>query len=234
VRSEGNARAVFAPAKDRPSEASSLLGDSTRPTYGKAERIVLDRETRIATLSGSASLWQDASSLFADDITLNDAERTAVAVGKVRLVLARPPPAGSKPAAKEEPAVVTARRLLYRESESSAVFEDGVTATRGAWRATAERGVAFFGKDRKLDRVELSGSVNFADRATGRSGTADRAVDYPREGKTILYGNPARVADAEGNRVAGSTLTISSRGKNVEVAAPEGGRTETIHKTKAN
>ena len=233
LRAEGNARAVFVPEKDRPAQASTLLGDPSRPTYGKADRIVLDRETRLAALSGGASLWQDSSSIFGDDITLNDAERTAVAVGKVRAVLARPP-APAATGAKEEPAVVTARRLLYRESESSAVFEDGVTITRGTWRATGDRGVAWFGKDRKLERVELSGGVTLADRATGRTGTGDRAIDYPREGRTVLSGSPARVSDAEGNRVAGSTLTITGRGKNVEVTAPEGGRTETIHKTKAD
>jgi lipopolysaccharide export system protein LptA len=233
LRSEGKARAVFVPEKDRPAQASTLLGDPTRPTFGKADRIVLDKETRLAALSGGASLWQDSSSVFADDITLNDAERTAVAVGKVRAVLVRPP-APAKPGAREEPAVVTARRLLYRESESNAVFEDGVTVTRGTWRATGDRGVAYFGKDRKLERVELSGSITLADRATGRTGTGDRAIDYPGEGRTVLSGSPARVSDAEGNRVAGSTLTITGRGKNVEVTAPEGGRTETIHKTKAD
>jgi lipopolysaccharide export system protein LptA len=233
LRAEGKARAVFVSDKDRPAQASTLLGDSSRPTYGKADRIVLDRETRLAALSGGASLWQDSSSIFADDITLNDAERTAVAVGKVRAVLARPP-APATPGSREEPAVVTARRLLYRENESSAVFEDGVTVTRGTWRATGDRGVAFFEKDRKLERVELAGGVTLADRATGRTGTGDRAIDYPRAGRTVLSGSPARVSDAEGNRVAGSTLTITGRGKNVEVTAPEGGRTETIHKTKAD
>jgi lipopolysaccharide export system protein LptA len=233
LRAEGSARAVFVPDRDRPAQASTLLGDPSRPTYGKADRIVLDRETRLAALSGRASLWQDSSSIFADDITLNDAEKTAVAVGRVRAVLVRPP-APATPGAREEPAVVLARRLLYRESESSAVFEDSVTVTRGTWRATGDRGVAYFGKDRKLERVELSGAVTLADRATGRTGTGDRAIDYPREGRTVLSGSPARVSDAEGNRVAGSTLTITGRGKNVEVTAPEGGRTETIHKTKAD
>ena len=41
----------------------------------------------LATLSGSASLWQDTSSLFADDITLSDAEKTVTAVQNVRAVL---------------------------------------------------------------------------------------------------------------------------------------------------
>lgn len=234
LRAEGNARAVFVPSKDHPADGAALLGDPTKPTYGKAERIVLDRETHLASLSGTASLWQDSSSVFADDITLNDVEKSAAAVGKVRAVLTRAPALGAKGSVREEPTVVTARRLLYRESESSAVFEDGVTVTRGAWRASGDRGVAFFTKDRKLERIELSGGVALADRTTGRTGAADRAVDYPNEGRTVLNGSPARVSDAEGNRVAGSTLTITGRGKNVEVTAPEGGRTETIHKTKSN
>jgi len=232
LRAEGSARAVFVPAKDRPATGAAFLGDPSRPTYGKAEKIVLDQGTRLASLSGAASLWQDSSSLFADDITLNDAEKSAAAVGKVRVVLTRAGAAAGS--AREEPTVVTARRLLYRESEASAIFEDAVTVTRGVWRATGDRGIAFFAKDRKLERVELSGGVALADRATGRTGAADRAVDYPNEGRTVLNGSPARVSDAEGNRVAGSTLTITGRGKNVLVTAPEGGRTETIHKTKSN
>jgi lipopolysaccharide transport protein LptA len=239
LRAEGRARAVFVPAKDRPSEAASLLGDPSRPTYGKADRIVLDRATNVATLSGGASLWQESSSLFGDDITLNDAEKSAVAVGKVRAVLSRAATAGGERAATKQekdegPAIITARRLIYRESESTAVFEDDVAVTRGSWRATAARGVAHFGKDRKLDRVELVGAVVLEDRANGRRANAERVEDFPREGRTVLHGSPARVVDAEGNQVAGSTLTITGRGKNVEVTAPEGGRTETIHKTKAD
>ena len=241
LRAEGNARAVFVPEKDRPAESTSLLGDPTRPTYGKAERIVLDRETRLASLSGGASLWQESSSVFGDDITLNDVEKSAVAVGKVRAVLSRavtgsrasPTPARTA-GSTDGPAVITSRRLIYRESEASAVFEDGVTIVRGTWQATGSRGVARFGKDKKLERVELAGGVVLDDRATGRHATADTAEDFPKEGRTVLHGNPARVTDAEGNRVAGSTLTITGRGKNVEVTAPEGGRTETIHKTKAD
>jgi lipopolysaccharide export system protein LptA len=237
LRAEGHARAVFVPEKDRPGDAAALLGDPNRPTYGKADRIVLDRETHLASLSGGASLWQESSSVFGDDITLNDAEKSAVAVGKVRAVLSRVAVAGGAAPPKEKddgPAIITARRLIYRESESSAVFEDSVAATRGSWRATGARGVAFFGKDRKLDHVELTGGVTLDDRAAGRRATADRAEDFPKEGKTVLHGNPAQVTDAEGNRVAGSTLTITGRGKNVEVTATEGGRTETVHKTKAD
>ena len=151
VTAEGGARAVFVPEKGRPAGATPL-GDPDLPTYGKASRIVLDDTTHLATLSGGASLWQGDGSLAADDITLNDAERTLVGVGNVRAVLPPPAPSASAPHAatadksaaptpkkteksveghaKEETSVVTARKLVYREADSSATFE-GESSLRG-------------------------------------------------------------------------------------------------------
>lgn len=232
VTAEGGARAVFAPEKGKP-VAATPLGDPQRPTYGKASRIVLDDASHLATLSGAASLWQDASSLSAEDITLNDTERTLVASGSVRAVMPPPASPSAEASAKAETSVVTARRLIYREAACSAAFDGGVILTRGPWRAEASAGTAFLDEQRKLERVELTGDVAFHDAATGRSGSADRAVDYPPEGRTILEGKPARVNDAAGgNRVAGATLTITQRGRRVEVTAPEGGKTEILHKTR--
>jgi hypothetical protein len=46
-----------------------------------------------------------------------------------------------------------------------------------------------------------------------------------------LEGSPAWVLDGQGSRVSGAVLTITERGRRVEVTAPEGGKTETIHRT---
>jgi LPS export ABC transporter protein LptC len=228
VRAAGNARALFTPGKDRP-KAPTLVGDSSRPTYGKADRIALDDASRVATLSGRASLWQDQSSLFGDDITLNDRERTLVAVGSVRAVLVPEPAEGHSDRAAS---VMTARRLTYREGASEAVFEGGVKLVRGGMRASSEKATAWLGKDRKVEKVDLSGDVALADQAAGRSGRADHAVDWPAQEKTVLEGAPAWVVDREGNRVAGAVLTIAGRGRSVEITAPAGGKTETVHRTK--
>jgi lipopolysaccharide export system protein LptA len=124
------------------------------------------------------------------------------------------------PAAEGTPGTATAR------------FDGDVTVTSGPWHASSEKAIAWIGKDRKLDRVELTGAVSFQDSKEGRSGKADHAIDWPRDGKTVLEGKPAVVVDKDGNRVAGATLTITNRGGSVEITAPEGGRTETIHKTR--
>jgi LPS export ABC transporter protein LptC len=231
VRGEGRARAVLG-ADPQKKRTVTFVGDPNRPSYAKADRIVLDDGSHLATLSGAASLWQDDSSLFAEDITLSDADRTVNAVQGVRAVLA--PERGPKTA---EPAasIVSASRLLYRDTDRSGRFEGGVTVTRGAgWRATGGESTAWLGKDRGVDCMEISGDVDLADRAAGRTARAQKAVDYPKQGKTILWGTPARVTDASGNQVAGAILTIFDRGRSVEITAPEGGKTETIHRTEKN
>lgn len=230
VRGQGKARAVFAPDPGKPERTMTLVGNPKRPTYAKADRIVLDDANHLATLSGGATVWQDNSSLFADDMTLADVEKTLTAVNNVRAVLT---PAGDQAAKPGDRAasVIAAKHLLYRESDRTARFEGGVTMTRGGLRTTGGESTAWLAKNQDVDCVEMSGQVNLVDRTAGRTGRAEKALDYPKQGKTILWGNPARLTDAGGNQVAGAILTILDRGRSVEVTAPEGGKTETIHRT---
>jgi lipopolysaccharide export system protein LptA len=236
VAGEGRARAVFAPDERRKSPTVTFVGDSKKPTYGKADTIVLDDARKLATLTGSASLWQENSSLFADEIRLSDTDKTVNADGSVRALLVPVRDKTGKTADSGKPgekdsAVITAQRLLYRDSDRSARFGGGVVMTRGGARTSGADSTAWLNADGAVESVEVSGGVRLTDRATGRSGEADKTLDYPRQGKTILWGSPARVTDAGGDRVAGAILTIVDRGGSVEITAPEGGKTETIHRT---
>jgi lipopolysaccharide export system protein LptA len=233
VRGRGRARAVFTPDAQKKVSMTGFIGDPKKPTFGKADLIVLEDAKRMGTLSGSATLWQDDSSLFADDISMSDDDRSLRATGSVRTVMA---PAPAKAAGEEaRPAsVITSKRLLYRDSDRSARFEGGVAITRGGWRASGGESTAWLDEDGQVESVEISGDVKMSDRSTGRSGTADKALDSPKAGKTILWGSPARVTDSGGNQVAGAVLTIADRGRSVEVTAPEGGKTETIHRSENN
>ena len=232
VRGRGRARAVFTPDAQKKVRMTGFVGDPKKPTFGKADLIVLEDAKRMGTLSGSATLWQDDSSLFADDISMSDEERTVRATGGVRTVMA---PAAAKAGEEARPAsIITSKRLLYRDSDRSARFEGGVALTRGGWRASGGESTAWLDKDGGVESVEISGEVRMSDRSSGRTGTADKALDSPKAGKTVLWGSPARVTDASGNQVAGAVLTIADRGRRVEVTAPEGGKTETIHRTEKN
>ena len=146
IRAEGGGvRAVLAPAKGERANAT-LVGDPSKPTFGKAERMVFDQSARTATLSGGAALWQGASSLFGRDITLNDSERSVVATGQARAVLA--PDAAAKRPEQRAPTVLLASRLIYREGPKSGdappsgeISLDGdVSALQGARRANASAG----------------------------------------------------------------------------------------------
>jgi lipopolysaccharide export system protein LptA len=237
IRAEGRARAVFSPDPQRREPTVTFVGDPKRPSYAKADRISVDDASHLVALSGAASLWQDTSSLFADDITLSDAEKSVTAVNAVRAVMS-PAKDKDRPASADDktPSVILAKHLLYRDTDRSARFEGGVTVTRGGWRATGGESTAWISKekDRGVDCVETSGDVHMVDRTVGRTATAEKAVDYPKQGKTTLWGSPARVTDASGNQVAGAILTMTDRGRSVEITAPEGGKTETIHRTQKN
>ena len=232
-----NARAVFAPdPKEKKPAPVSFVGDKKKPTFGKAERIVLDDAAKTAVLTGKATLWQDDSSLFADAITLSDAEKTVVAVQNVRALLAPSPQVGKAPKATGEKGatVVTSRRMRYRDTDRTARFENGVAVTRGGWSASGGDATAWLDENGDVASVEISGDVKMTDRSVGRTGEAEKALDYPKEGKTVLWGSPARVTDSGGNRVAGAVLTIVDRGRTVQITAPEGGKTETVHRTRAD
>jgi len=241
VRGQGRARAVLGADPEKKQRTVTFIGNSKKPSFGKADRIVLDDGTQTAVLSGAASLWQDDSSLFADDITLSDAEKTVTAVQNVRAVLApdrtaRPAvkPVSAKGSATPPPgaSVVTSKKMLYRDGDRSGRFEGGVVVTRGAaWRATGGESTAWLDPDQGLDCMEISGNVDLADHTVGRTARAEKVVDYPKQGKSVLWGDPARVTDAGGNQVAGAVLTIHDQGGSVEITAPEGGKTETIHRT---
>jgi lipopolysaccharide export system protein LptA len=238
VRGDGNARSVFAPdPKDKRPAPVSFVGDRKKPTYGKADRIVLDDAAKTAVLAGKASLWQEDSSLFADSITLSDAEKTVVAVQNVRAVLAPPPPDAKTPGKTKEQrgaSVVTSRRMSYRDTDRTARFENGVAVTRGGWSASGGDATAWLVENGDVASVEISGDVKMTDRTVGRTGVAEKALDYPKDGKTVLWGSPASVTDSAGNRVAGAVLTIVDRGRTVQITAPEGGKTETVHRTRAD
>ena len=229
LRAVGGARAVFIPEEGN-ERTAALWGDSKRPTYGKAEQMVFEDANRTATLLGNAAMWQDNASLTGDTITLDDVRRTLLAVLHTRTIFT-PASDPKTPQADRRPTVVTAQRVTYHETEARAQFEGDVVLTRGLARSTARAAQAFFTTDRKLERIELTGGVTLSDPVAGRYGKADRAVDSPREGKTVLEGCPASVSDVQGNRVTGAILTIAERGLKVEVTAPEGGKTETIHQT---
>ena len=114
----------FAPEKGR-AAAASPLGETAKPTYGKAARIVSTTQARLAMLSGAATLWQDASSSIGrrhhDQRRRAHARPPSADVRAVRLASARRAHADEGPAAGRRPSrrrrrSITSRRLSYRDA----------------------------------------------------------------------------------------------------------------------
>ena len=197
---EGDGRAPRADRRDRHGGG----GIGRRPGPGNRRPRPDDGTRRLF------GLWQGASSLFGDDVTLNDAERTLVAVGHTRTVVS---PEGSPPkGADRGPTVITARRVIYREAEATALFDGDVTVTRGPWHGSGQKVTALFGADRKIERVEMNGrrlagrrrggargkgrqGGRLAGKRTGRFSTGSPAWSSPTPRGTAC---PARPDDHRG------------------------------------
>ena len=154
LRAEGKARAVFVPKKDPPAHASTLLGDSSRPTYGK--RTGSSWIARRTWRRSPAGRPVADSSIFRGRHYVERPRRKP----QSRREGARGPRPRSAPGAtkaREERAGVTARRLLYRESEVERGLRGRRDLTRGtgAPRVTGERVLR---KERKLERWSSPGA----------------------------------------------------------------------------
>jgi len=228
ITGDGEARAFLRPG-DRGAGAPEFLASSRQPTRARARRIVFDDRARTARLTGDAALWQEENTLAADEIVLHDADRSALAIGHVRVSARSRPGAGEK---APERARIASARMRYDEGAKTAIFEEGVVAVRGSETARGDRGECRFDADRRVERTILDGHVSFEDRATSRRGSGARAVDEPAKGTTNLAGDPAVAQDGQGNRVQGAILTFRKESGSVEVKAKEGGRIESIYQSR--
>jgi hypothetical protein len=219
----------FAPEKET-RVTSTPLGDPSQPTYGKASRIVLN-DACMWSRCRSRRSQQEASSLAADDITINDVERTLrrpVTSGAVmppqppaapRLRLTRPPrhrqKTGQPPKQKAETSVVTADDV-YREAASDSF----------RWRRRLPGERAGVGVGRYLvflDKEKKIGAWISGDVASAMRRQAARAGRPPWNSAGGAHGSrgQASACRRNGGNWVGATLTITERGRRVE-ATPRG------------
>jgi LPS export ABC transporter protein LptC len=221
VTATGNARGFFRGGKD--TSVPSFLSSSSEPTRARARRLLLDDAQRTVLLTGAAALWQGTNALFADEIFLNDADRSATGLGSVRVVASE--------AQKKDKVTATSARMRYEDIPQTAVFEENVRVRRGTAFASGDRGEAHFDDSHHVDRTSLEGVVQFEDPATGRRGQGTCVVDEPPHGVTTLTGNPAVAYDGKGDRVTGAILTFRKESGSVEAQSKEGEKIETIYQT---
>ena len=183
-----------------------------------AGSLTSDAERGILECREVARLWQGASRIDADTITIDQANRGVVASGSVwaTWVADEPDPTG-------QPSLSTVRsaRMAYEEQDGQARFVGAVEFRRQGMRVLSEKLQTALGDDGSASerRAVAEGAVRIAQDAGGfgHRGFADLAEFDLADSEVFLSGRPARIEAADGTRSEGSSLTYRVSGDSLQV-----------------
>jgi len=229
------------------------------PAHVVAAEAEMNQATGEATFRGQARLWQQANSISAPEIVLNQHLRTLAARSNdaaepVRAVLlsAGGPPgmtagqahgtqSAGKPAAAASVIRVRGGDLWYSDAERRATMHGGAFGSVVAETATGTSSsdqldlrlmpAGGSGGAGQVDRMTASGDVVL--NAQGRQGTCAQLVYSSATGDYTLTGTaaaPPRMSDPAQGSVTGAALIFHSRDDSVSI---EGGNGETVTQTTA-
>jgi lipopolysaccharide export system protein LptA len=247
----GNVKATWLDAaKQGKTAQGGLAFGGQGPAHVIAAEAQMHRDTGEATFRGQARLWQDANSLAAPVIVLNQTRQTLVArsagAGQpVNLVLLSNggTAVGKTKGAKSGPSVVKVRAgdLKYSGAERKALLHAGAVGqvvAESAEATTYSNEVELVllppgnhagpdGSAAQLDHLTAVGNVVVT--SNGRRGTGERLVYSGDSGQYVLTGTagaPPRMTDPVRGSVTGDALIFNSRDDSVSVEG-QGRKTQT-------
>ncbi|UWZ83497.1 hypothetical protein [Occallatibacter riparius] len=235
----GNVKATWLDETRRGKTAQGGLAFGGQgPAHVIAAEAQMHRDTGEATFRGGARLWQDANSVAAPVIVLNQSRQTLVArsaAGQpVNLVLLSGSQAGKAKTKGSGPSVVRVRAgdLKYSGAERKALLRAGavgqvVAETAEATTSSNEVELVLFppgnhagpdGASAQVDHLTAIGNVVVT--SNGRRGTGERLVYSGDNGQYVLTGTagaPPRMTDPVRGSVTGEALIFNSRDDSVSI-----------------
>lgn len=222
-----------------------LNSPDSDPTHVVAAHAVSVHSSQTVTFTGKPRLWQASNSIEAPVITITQrpqgliAESSADGTQLVHCVLANQNQHSKQP---QQPARVTARKLVYSDADHRARFTKAVTLVdaNGTVRAdtvdvflkpaSGDRSGAFAGN---LDHLVATGDVFLTQ--PQRQGTGQELVYTAQDGLFVLTGSagrPPRVEDRLQGTVSGETLQFQSGSERVDVISGNRRTVTTTHLAK--
>jgi lipopolysaccharide export system protein LptA len=254
----GNVKATWLqPANEtgKPGSQSALGLGGQGPAHVVADEARLQRSSNQATFRGHARLWQQANSISAPEIVLDQTRQTLVAHSSgaaqpVELVLLSAgglTPSGQTKPANASPSVTTVRAgdLKYSAAERKTLLHAGAAGPVLAETATATTSsneveivqlppgnhAGPDGGAAQLDRLIARGHVVVT--SGGRRGTGEQLVYSSETGNYTLTGTaaaPPRMTDPAHGSVTGEALIFNTRDDSVSI---EGQGQKTLTQTVA-
>jgi lipopolysaccharide export system protein LptA len=251
----GNVKATWLqqdkPGSQAGAQASLGLGGQG-PAHVVAAEARLQRSTNQATFKGQARLWQQANSISAPEIVLDQTRQTLVAHGTgaaqpVQLVMLSngglTPDGKAKKSSDAGPTVIRVRAgdLRYSAAERKVMLRSGAAGQVVASTPTATTSsdevdmillppgnhAAADGGAAQLDRLVARGHVTVSSGA--RRGTGEQLVYSSETGNYTLTGTssaPPRITDAVHGSVTAPALIFNSRDDSVSIEG-QGQKTQT-------
>ena len=225
--------------------AAGKSSKTTEPAHIAAARLSGANSSGEVVYSGHARLWQGATVLEADEISLSRDQKAMSAQGNVVAVFPQTSGRGILPASqnkKAEPTLweVRAPELTYSGSEGKAHLQDGVRISSGTVSLAARTVDVDMGVTKSsesgaslLGAGQMSGAFaqgNVEVRQGDLRATAETATYTAADGKFILSGGQPTITDASGNSTSGRSLTFFLPNDTILIDSQEGSRTLTRHR----
>jgi lipopolysaccharide export system protein LptA len=219
ISAKGNVRHTLLPPK-QPAKSTQaarrpgLLGGK-EPVNVLSASLTYDEATRKAEYAGQTRLFQGATSINADKLTLDEQKGDLTATGKVvtNLEINDSTPA---PGAKVRPTIGRAETFNYADATRLATYTtaaqfDGEQGHLSAGTLALQLAKA----DNSLEQLEAIGAVNAV--VDKRTVTGTRLTYSPADAKYVVTGAPVRMIDAECQETSGKTLTFWKASDRVQV-----------------
>ncbi len=212
---------------DAPARTPALLADD-QPLFASAGALEYDSQSRRATYTGRARLWQGPTDIRAEEVVLDEQRGNLTASGGVTstLNLAAPAaPGGTGAASPARGTIARGQTLRYDDQARTATYETDAQMSGPEGNLSADRiTLVLAAAARTLERIEGEGTVET--RVASREAVGARLTYHADDGRYVLTGSPVRFT--ENCRVTtGRTLTFFGTAGKLIVDGNEAARTVT-------
>ncbi len=229
MTAKGNVRSTLLPPKkpaanEQATRRPALLGDKD-PVSILSTALTYDEANKKADYTGQARLFQGATSINADKLTLDEVKGDLTATGKVvtNLEIVNKQ---AEPTAKPKPTLARAETFTYADDTRIATYTTGAQFDGDQGHLSAGKLELQLAKtENALDKLDATGAVSAI--VDKRTVTGTRLTYSPSDDKYVVVGAPVKMVDAECQETSGKTLTFWKASDRVVVDGNNEVRTQT-------
>ena len=189
----------------------------------------LGRRTRKAVYTGDAQIWQGATSIKGDTITMDEDSGNLLAVGKVRTVMELEEQDAATGKSARNVTTGTSNELEYQDKERKAILREAarLVSTRDGDLRGNRLEMFLLESGRELERLEAYEAVTL--QTATRHATGTRLTYFTKDGRYVMGGAPVVVLEQfpnECRETTGRRLTFFRASDVISVDGNQSTRTQ--------